>query len=110
MARITTGSTHIETDSYVIGTETRYDISSRWDLGAHYHLLDTPDYNLSQDSYGISSGFDLVKNLWFSVGYNWQGYHDDDFSSNGYTAQGPYVKLRFKFDQNTFDLKGADNN
>jgi hypothetical protein len=30
---------------------------------------------------------------------NLVGYHDRDFSASEYTSAGPYLKLRFKFDQ-----------
>jgi opacity protein-like surface antigen len=47
----------------------------------------------------LSVGFSPVTNIWLSAGYNWAGYEDDDFNMAGYTAQGPYLTLRFKFDQ-----------
>jgi hypothetical protein len=36
------------------------------------------------------------------VGYNFAGFHDEDFSRNRYTEQGPFIKLRIKADQDTF--------
>jgi hypothetical protein len=106
---IQTGSNEFVTDSYVLGSELRYDINQHWDIGAQYHRLFTPQLGLAQDSYGLSAGVDVAKNLWLSVGYNAKGYHDEDFSVNGFTAQGAFVKLRFKFDQNTFSLNGVGN-
>ena len=38
--------------------------------------------------------------MWLSVGYNVEGFEDDDFIAADYTAKGPYLKLRMKFDQN----------
>jgi hypothetical protein len=35
------------------------------------------------------------------VGVNVAGYEDRDFTASGYQARGPYVRLRFKFDQQT---------
>lgn len=104
-----TGSTDFKTNSFVVGSELRYDINQHWDIGAQYHRLFTPKLGLAQDSYGLSVGVDVAKNLWLSVGYNAQGYHDDDFSVNSFTAKGPFIKLRFKFDQNTFNLNGSNN-
>jgi uncharacterized repeat protein (TIGR01451 family) len=92
------------TDTYLLGNETRYDLTPRWDIGAHYHVITTPDMGLTQDSYGLSVGVDIAKNLWLSIGYNVDGYTDEDFDANGYTAKGPFMKLRFKFDQDTFSL------
>lgn len=33
------------------------------------------------------------------MGYNFDGFTDDDFIAADYTAKGPYLKLRLKFDQ-----------
>ena len=38
-------------------------------------------------------------NAWVSLGYNLLGFHDEDFSKAKFTAQGPFVRFRFKFDQ-----------
>jgi hypothetical protein len=37
--------------------------------------------------------------MWVSVGYNVTGFEDSDFTGADYTAKGPYLKLRFKVDQ-----------
>lgn len=92
------------TDTWMIGAEVRHDINELWDIGGHYHIITTPDLGLTRDSYGFSFGVDLKKNLWLSVGYNFEGYNDDDFDANGYTANGLFLKLRYKFDQDTFKL------
>jgi hypothetical protein len=36
-----------------------------------------------------------------SVGWNAAGFEDADFEAARYKQQGPYIKLRAKFDQNT---------
>ena len=46
--------------------------------------------------------FRLARNVWIAVGYNFVGFHDEDFSRNRYTEQGPFIKLRIKADQDTF--------
>lgn len=104
LTRTDMGADLFTTDTFLLGNETRYDLTPRWDIGAHYHIITTPDVGITQDSYGLSVGVDLAKNLWLSVGYNARGYVDDDFDANGYTAKGPFLKLRFKFDQDTFNL------
>ena len=53
---------------------------------------------------GVSIGFKVADNAWLSVGYNQRGFMDADFSGAAYRAQGVYLNLRFKFDQNTFNL------
>jgi opacity protein-like surface antigen len=48
---------------------------------------------------GVSVGYALIKNMWISAGYNFTGFEDQDFSAADFTAAGPFVKFRFKFDQ-----------
>lgn len=40
-----------------------------------------------------------MTNTLISLGYNVVGFEDDDFSAANYTAQGPYIRFRVKFDQ-----------
>jgi opacity protein-like surface antigen len=58
-------------------------------------------WNAGQVDYcsGLSVGYAVVKNMWVSLGYNFSGFKDEDFSAADYTAAGPYVKFRLKFDQ-----------
>ncbi|MGM0564880.1 MAG: OmpA family protein [Pseudomonadota bacterium] len=102
-----TGAKDFEAHTWLLGSEARYDLHEHWDVGIQYHRLDTQKLGLTRESWGLSTGFDLARNLWLSVGYNWTGYDDEDFQFNGYTAKGPYLKLRYKFDQNTFNLGGG---
>ncbi len=50
---------------------------------------------------GLSVGHKVAKNAWVSLGYNLTGFYDDDFSRSDFTAQGPFIRFRFKFDQNS---------
>jgi hypothetical protein len=38
-----------------------------------------------------------------SLGYNFAGFSDSDFSASDYTAQGIFLKYRFKFDQHSIE-------
>lgn len=48
---------------------------------------------------GASVGHSLATNTWLSLGYNLVGFRDEDFSRSRHTSQGPYLKFRIKFDQ-----------
>ena len=48
---------------------------------------------------GVEAAYLLATNLWVSAGYNWFGYHDDDLTAGEYTNKGPFVRLRYKFDE-----------
>lgn len=90
----------------ILGLEWRYDITRKIDVGFRGSVL----HAWSADNYSYAAGpvigFSPFDNGWVSVGYNLRGFRDRDFESAHYTAQGLYLTLRFKFDQNT--RLGAD--
>jgi hypothetical protein len=84
-----------------VGTEVRHDITKKWDVGLRGSVLHS--WHGGQFSYsgGTSAGYNVADNMWVSVGYNVTGFSDKDFSAADYTAQGPYLRFRMKFDQNS---------
>jgi len=42
--------------------------------------------------------------------YNFSGYSDKDLVDSDTTTQGPYLRLRFKFDENLFNKKRSAPN
>ena len=58
-------------------------------------------WEIGQTDYGTQASVGLMagRNLWISAGYNFDGFMDRDFSKADFTAQGPFIKLRMKFDQ-----------
>ncbi len=81
------------------GVESRYDITPRWDIGLHGSLLQIRDVGQQEYSSGASVGHSFVDNIWMSLGYNFNGFYDEDFSRSRYTMEGPFIKFRMKFDQ-----------
>ena len=69
------------------------------DLGVEYRLLTS--YAADNRYHGGSAeiGYRLIKNLWLSLGYSFDDF-DADLTGNSYRGYGPYLKLRFKFDEN----------
>jgi hypothetical protein len=85
----------------LLGVEGRYDITKDWDIGLQSSILHS--WNSGQLDYceGVSIGYNVVQNAWISLGYNLTGFEDKDFSQADFTAQGPFVRFRFKFDQDS---------
>lgn len=85
----------------LIGIEGRYDITSKCDVGLRGAVIHS--WGPSQFSYSLapSIGFNMMENAWLNLGYNVIGFEDRDFSNGSFTAQGPFVQFRFKFDQNS---------
>lgn len=84
-----------------MAAEWRHHINSRWDVGAHGRRLHGYNTDQTEQGYGVSVGWIPKTNVWLGVGYNFSGFVDDDFSAANYTAQGMYLKMRFKADQDT---------
>ena len=85
----------------LIGLECRQDFAKKWDVGLQGQILHSWQSNQYDYRLAPSVGYLLMKNMWLSGGYNLVGFQDDDFSAADFTAQGPFVKFRFKFDQNS---------
>ena len=85
----------------LLGVEWRHDLTRRWDVGLQAASLNSWEHHTHEYSAGPQVGWSPVVNGWLSLGYNVLGFHDRDFQAARYTAHGPYLKLRFKFDQNT---------
>jgi len=81
------------------GMEYRYNWSAKWDTSAHASALHSLTSNVIDYSAGIALGYNAFENTWVSVGYNFIGFEDEDFVAADYTAQGPYLKIRLKIDQ-----------
>ncbi|MCC5887149.1 MAG: cadherin domain-containing protein [Gammaproteobacteria bacterium] len=90
------------------GFEYRRDLNSRWDVGLHGGALHSWNSNVIDYQTGVSVGHSPWRNVWISLGYNFDGFHDDDFAGAHYTAQGPFMRFRLKVDQHSVrDYLGA---
>lgn len=89
----------------LVGGEVRHDVTKKLDLGLHGAWTSGDASGTDKWSFGPSIGYTPKENVWVSVGWNVSGFEDEDFEAARYTQQGPYIKLRAKFDQDT--LKGV---
>ncbi len=92
--------------SNVVGADFRFDLSETIDVG----FAGTVRGGLDGDSFawsaGPSLGFTPFENGWVSIGWNLAGFRDRDFEEARYTRSGPYVTMRFKFDQLSLESLG----
>ncbi len=99
--RDTIAGRRYESTTDQLGLEWRHFLGSHWDIGAraagrHAWRTGIVDY-----SAGLSGGYKLLEDIWLSLGYNFTGYRDRDFSAVDYTAQGPYLRFRVRLNQET---------
>ncbi len=86
----------------LIGADYRRDLNRIFDVGVHGTLLQSFSSGVGRASLGADVGMTFMKNARMAVGYNVRGYDDRDFDDAHHLAQGPYIKFRLKFDQDTF--------
>jgi len=91
----------LDSVTHLIGAETRFDITPKIDLGLTGQMLTNSDFSEAQYSFGPSIGVAPVDNVWISLGYNFEGFRDDDFEAAEFSRDGVYLKFRIKFDQDT---------
>lgn len=99
-AEATFGDLSFDSVTNLVGGEVRYDVTERFDIGLSGSVL-VSDSGQTDFQYGPSVGVTPAKNVWLSVGWNIEGFRDNDFEAAEFSRDGPFVKLRIKFDQDT---------
>jgi large repetitive protein len=87
----------------VIGARGTWEFASKWDVGLVSSALIGETAGSRQYAVGLEAGYLVATNLWVSAGYNFSGYRDADLEGADYTAKGPYVRLRYKFDESLIE-------
>ncbi|MDQ8037085.1 MAG: hypothetical protein REI12_06650, partial [Pedobacter sp.] len=85
----------------LMGGEWRHDLNERWDIGLRGSVLHSWGPGVMDYSMGVSVGVTPIPNAWLSLGFNFTGFRDSDFSGSEYSAQGVYLKMRLKVDQDS---------
>lgn len=78
-----------------------YDLTDRWDVGAEYRVLTSHQVNSRLQGGAIEVGYRVIKNLWVAAGYSFDKF-DADLAGDSYQGEGPYLKLRLKFDESAW--------
>ncbi|MEW5733438.1 MAG: hypothetical protein AB1921_01210, partial [Thermodesulfobacteriota bacterium] len=96
-------TTFDDRDSYtdLVAGRILLDLTDRFDIGLCARMLTS--YEVNSRYYGgyAEAGYRVVDDLWLSAGYAFDDF-DPDLTGDGYHGIGPYLKLRFKFDEETF--------
>ncbi|MDF1780326.1 MAG: OmpA family protein [Alcanivoracaceae bacterium] len=89
----------------LIGAEYRYNVTTRWDIGARGSVLHGWQSDVMNYSTGVMLGYSPVKDIWLSLGYNFKGFYDADFTGAESRVAGFVLDFRIKFDQDSFKAK-----
>lgn len=84
----------------LISTRMVYDLNDRWDMGLEYRVLTSYLGGNRYQGGAIELGRRVLEMLWISGGYSFDKF-DADLAGDSYRGQGPYLKLRIKFDEHT---------
>ncbi|WP_290524083.1 hypothetical protein [Alcanivorax sp.] len=101
------GALDVHTDAYVADGRIIWDMTRRFDLDLHAGAITTEGVAERRFSYGFTVNALIRRNLRMGVGYNFQGFRDDDLDPEGYNAEGVYVGLEYKFDEDDLGWLGS---
>ena len=85
----------------LLGMYVIYDVNESWDVTMQAAALRVRHLNNYQPTAGFALGYNMFENFWLSMGYNFVGFYDQDFTAAEYTQAGTYIRFRFKYDQNS---------
>ncbi len=92
--------------SNLVGLDARWDLSQTLDVGVSGTVRESAGGKAVSYAGGPAIGISPFKGGYIQLGYNILGFHDNDYADARYTRQGPFVTLRFKFDQTTLQGMG----
>jgi hypothetical protein len=79
------------------GLRLNYELGKKIDVMVYSNILNGFELNQQEYSHGVGLGWNAFKNMYFVLGYNFEGFTDDDFSSGTQTEKGVYVDFMMKF-------------
>jgi len=82
----------------LIGLELRHDVRRNMDVGFRVSALSSTATSTTEFQFGPSIGFVPKQNTWVSIGYNFIGFHDDDFENASEFVDGFFIRARLKLD------------
>ncbi|MCF6208831.1 MAG: hypothetical protein L3J61_05555, partial [Ghiorsea sp.] len=85
----------------LLGMYVIYDVNESWDVTMQAAALRVRHLGNYQPTAGFALGYNMFENFWLSMGYNFVGFYDQDFTAAEYTRAGTYMRFRFKYDQNS---------
>ncbi len=88
------------------GIDARIGIGKRFEIGGTATLRTNLSDRVTSFAGGPELGFVPARDMLLSVGYNFTGFRDRDFSAARTTDKGVYAALRMKFDSSTLGILG----
>jgi large repetitive protein len=92
----------VDSRTSLIGARATWDVSEKVDVSAMASTLINHQSKVSQKGLGVEVGYLVYSNVWLSAGYNFFGYRDADLAPGQHSDKGAFIRLRFKFDEDSF--------
>lgn len=86
------------------GLDAKFGLGERFEIGARGTVRKGLEDGLTSYAIGPNVGFSPADNALITVGYNFAGFRDQDFSAARETDEGLYASIRIKFDADTFSF------
>lgn len=80
-----------------------WDINRRFDVDVRGGVLGTDGFNEKNYSFGAGVNYLVKENLRLGIGYNLNGFNDDDLDPENYNDKGFYMGLQYKFDEKSLN-------
>ena len=90
------------------GLDARIGIGERIELGATATVRSNVTEDVTAYAFGPQMGVVPVENVLVTIGYNFAGFDDPDYSTTRHTTKGIYAAVRMKFDADSLGFLGLD--
>jgi uncharacterized repeat protein (TIGR01451 family) len=99
-------TTDVSSSTVLAGADARIGIGERFELGASATVRGALGDGATRFAYGPAIGVVPVDGMLVTLGYNVEGFRDDDFRAARSTDQGAFVAVRMMFDADSFGFLG----
>lgn len=96
------GSIASRYDVYLVGGRASYEFAPDWEAGAKLYSQFSGGHRSRQDGIGLELSHAVARNLWLTLGVNRFAARDEELFESFYTQKGLFLRLRFKFDEESF--------
>lgn len=76
----------------------------KWDATVQGVYAVSPASHVSSTGLGLSLGYNVMKNAWISVGYQFMKNYDSNYNFDESYIKGVFIRFRMKFDEESFHL------
>ena len=90
------------------GLDAKFGIGERFEIGARGTVRTGIEDGVTSFAFGPHIGFAPAENALLTVGYNIEGFRDEDFSAARETDKGLFASIRLKFDAGSLGFLGLD--